>query len=109
MMRSHRSWRSAARHNQTRIDVSGCFFCVALSFVFFFFFFQAEDGIRFHCVTGVQTCALPIWGVSVCRAGRIITKAIIQITYAEKFLPELPELMRGELPTTRSDPRKSRG
>src|SRR5438034_3890 len=27
----------------------------------FFFFFQAEDGIRVHCVTGVQTCALPIW------------------------------------------------
>src|SRR5260221_9913491 len=24
------------------------------------FFFQAEDGIRDHCVTGVQTCALPI-------------------------------------------------
>src|SRR5260221_13412287 len=23
-------------------------------------FFQAEDGIRYHCVTGVQTCALPI-------------------------------------------------
>src|SRR5260221_1724796 len=22
------------------------------------FFFQAEDGIRDHCVTGVQTCAL---------------------------------------------------
>src|SRR5260221_12246905 len=27
-----------------------------------FFFFQAEDGIRDHCVTGVQTCALPILG-----------------------------------------------
>src|SRR5438034_10739525 len=27
---------------------------------FGFFFFQAEDGIRDHCVTGVQTCALPI-------------------------------------------------
>src|SRR5215211_8240898 len=27
----------------------------------FFFFFQAEDGIRVHCVTGVQTCALPIF------------------------------------------------
>src|SRR5438034_5940664 len=27
----------------------------------YFFFFQAEDGIRDHCVTGVQTCALPIW------------------------------------------------
>src|SRR2546427_8953635 len=26
----------------------------------FFFFFQAEDGIRFLTVTGVQTCALPI-------------------------------------------------
>src|SRR5688500_20216136 len=27
-----------------------------------FFFFQAEDGIRDYKVTGVQTCALPIWG-----------------------------------------------
>src|SRR3989441_10728449 len=26
------------------------------------FFFQAEDGIRDKLVTGVQTCALPIWG-----------------------------------------------
>src|SRR5256885_3984399 len=26
-----------------------------------FFFFQAEDGIRDYKVTGVQTCALPIW------------------------------------------------
>src|SRR5260370_26200233 len=26
----------------------------------FFFFFQAEDGIRDSSVTGVQTCALPI-------------------------------------------------
>src|SRR5437763_14045077 len=30
----------------------------------FFFFFQAEDGIRDTSVTGVQTCALPI-----CAAG----------------------------------------
>src|SRR5712672_1529235 len=28
---------------------------------FFVFFFQAEDGIRDKLVTGVQTCALPIW------------------------------------------------
>src|SRR6266496_4903532 len=28
--------------------------------LFFFFFFQAEDGIRDLYVTGVQTCALPI-------------------------------------------------
>ena len=31
-----------------------------VSTVMVFFFFQAEDGIRDHCVTGVQTCALPI-------------------------------------------------
>src|SRR5690625_7569690 len=30
-------------------------------FVILFFFFQAEDGIRDGHVTGVQTCALPIW------------------------------------------------
>src|SRR5258706_5851879 len=29
-------------------------------FICFFFFFQAEDGIRDWSVTGVQTCALPI-------------------------------------------------
>ena len=29
----------------------------------YFFFFQAEDGIRDYDVTGVQTCALPIWKV----------------------------------------------
>src|SRR5207253_7818611 len=27
------------------------------------FFFQAEDGIRDGHVTGVQTCALPIWAL----------------------------------------------
>src|SRR5438067_4375006 len=31
---------------------------------FFFFFFQAEDGIRDRNVTGVQTCALPIYLVN---------------------------------------------
>src|SRR5256884_1234190 len=29
--------------------------------MFLFFFFQAEDGIRDVAVTGVQTCALPIY------------------------------------------------
>src|SRR5215211_8384332 len=36
----------------------------------FFFFFQAEDGIRDHCVTGVQTCALPIY-----RLGDLVDRA----------------------------------
>src|SRR6266516_5506186 len=30
-------------------------------YLIFLFFFQAEDGIRDRTVTGVQTCALPIW------------------------------------------------
>src|SRR5256885_13272088 len=33
--------------------------------MFFFFFFQAEDGIRDYKVTGVQTCALPIFSATV--------------------------------------------
>src|SRR6266576_5539024 len=37
------------------------FFFIKLSDLYFFFFFsQAEDGIRDLYVTGVQTCALPI-------------------------------------------------
>src|SRR5438270_8723742 len=38
-----------------------CLFFFFVVFFFFFFFFQAEDGIRDLTVTGVQTCALPIW------------------------------------------------
>src|SRR3989440_1228563 len=30
----------------------------------YFFFFQAEDGIRDLIVTGVQTCALPIFSIA---------------------------------------------
>src|SRR2546430_10754682 len=47
-------------------------FCICIFLIFknslfyscmilFFFFFQAEDGIRDLTVTGVQTCALPIY------------------------------------------------
>src|SRR2546422_7153658 len=37
-------------------------YCVDVEGEFcFFFFFQAEDGIRDVAVTGVQTCALPIF------------------------------------------------
>src|SRR5690349_23216673 len=34
-----------------------------------FFFFQAEDGIRDLYVTGVQTCALPIYRAVLCLLG----------------------------------------
>src|SRR2546430_13637217 len=36
-------------------------FYTTLFVVYFVFFFQAEDGIRDLTVTGVQTCALPIF------------------------------------------------
>src|SRR5882762_6066626 len=40
----------------------------------YFFFFQAEDGIRDSSVTGVQTCALPIYAeVSKVREPRNVT------------------------------------
>src|SRR5438034_5593604 len=41
------------------------------------FFFQAEDGIRVHCVTGVQTCALPISSCRQClyRARQLALRA----------------------------------
>ena len=49
-------------------DVAFCFFLFVFFFFFYFFcfcffFFQAEDGIRDTSVTGVQTCALPIFAV----------------------------------------------
>src|SRR5437773_3778026 len=40
--------------------------------MFFFFFFQAEDGIRDRDVTGVQTCALPIL------TGDVVTERVFE-------------------------------
>src|SRR2546422_5555529 len=40
----------------------------------FFFFFQAEDGIRDVAVTGVQTCALPISSSTSVAAARSISR-----------------------------------
>src|SRR5690348_17454378 len=42
----------------------GFFFFFSIYFYFVFFFFQAEDGIRDGRVTGVQTCALPIYSTA---------------------------------------------
>src|SRR5437868_11016389 len=44
------------------------FLVLSLCVFYFFFFFQAEDGIRDRNVTGVQTCALPILQASRTRA-----------------------------------------
>ena len=42
------------------------FFFFFFFLFFIFFFFQAEDGIRDYKVTGVQTCALPIYADEFC-------------------------------------------
>src|SRR5438105_14464163 len=39
------------------------------------FFFQAEDGIRVPLVTGVQTCALPIWAWRKAAAAVVVSTA----------------------------------
>src|SRR5690606_40506125 len=46
-----------------------------------FFFFQAEDGIRDFHVTGVQTCALPIFLNIAARPG------LVACMYRRGFLP----------------------
>src|SRR3712207_4342535 len=44
---------------------------------YFFFFFQAEDGIRDIGVTGVQTCALPIFGFTVIGALKLASAFLL--------------------------------
>src|SRR2546422_8087626 len=46
---------------------------LSICFIVFFFFFQAEDGIRDVAVTGVQTCALPIS----CETAVMMTRSIV--------------------------------
>src|SRR2546426_6260440 len=64
----------------------------------FYFFFQAEDGIRDYKVTGVQTCALPIFEVD----GRLIGEIG---TYAEPGRIMLPGLFFLSIALFRPDDR----
>src|SRR5687767_15175665 len=61
------------------------FFFLLLYFLYFFFFFQAEDGIRDKLVTGVQTCALPIF-----RASRSTTGVVSGRAYPGRHTSFLP-------------------
>src|SRR5690554_7791978 len=56
-------------------------------FYIFFFFFQAEDGIRDADVTGVQTCALPILGIMSMAVGTVLGAL-------GNFSIQLPEVWR---------------
>src|SRR5205809_3298271 len=72
-------------------------------FIFLFFFFQAEDGIRDVAVTGVQTCALPIFG-HLYMAG-IVPGVILSLMFAVAIV--LYAVARPEAAPRRSEDRGS--
>src|SRR2546430_3943437 len=49
------------------------------------FFFQAEDGIRDLTVTGVQTCALPIYVASMPHCIRVIASSLQKLSEKRRF------------------------
>src|SRR6266581_4713534 len=51
------------------------------------FFFQAEDGIRDGRVTGVQTCALPIWNTAATAASAASESNIRPYAVAYSVMP----------------------
>src|SRR6266545_5156397 len=67
-----------------------------------FFFFQAEDGIRYKLVTGVQTCALPISGRRLVEPDLLVLDEPttgVDLAAQESFAALLEEL-HGELGAT---------
>src|SRR4051794_41860935 len=66
--------------------------------MFFFFFFQAEDGIRDGRVTGVQTCALPIF------RSRPVAARLQDLP---RRLPDLPRPQPAVVPQPRRGRRRS--
>src|SRR5476649_3009048 len=60
MVRTAASRSAAVRSGVLAFATSSLCLRVILPTLLVLVFFQAEDGIRDHCVTGVQTCALPI-------------------------------------------------
>src|SRR5262249_56192822 len=66
------------------------------------FFFQAEDGIRDWSVTGVQTCALPIFNNRLPASGAISVKppSDASTIRRKRLLRRTGERSDGALPTT---------
>src|SRR3989440_3709951 len=58
------------------------FFLITIVSCIFFFFFQAEDGIRDLIVTGVQTCALPIYDQSRAELERRVNFLLLNVQAA---------------------------
>src|SRR5690606_40886263 len=60
----------------------------------FFFFFQAEDGIRVFHVTGVQTCALPIWAMEAAGlADPGLRERLLALYWDLQAYPEVPAML----------------
>src|SRR5690625_6315077 len=70
-------------------------------YIFVIFFFQAEDGIRDGHVTGVQTCALPIYLKSptlnklaeLCEVMEIHPLTLLTLAYAGDSTHETDQLL----------------
>src|SRR5699024_11962094 len=69
-----------------------------------YFFFQAEDGIRDRNVTGVQTCALPIYQKPspesdpyVAIGDKVEEESIVCIVEAMKLFNEIEAELNGEI------------
>src|SRR5699024_12009176 len=78
-----------------------------LSFFVFIFFFQAEDGIRDRNVTGVQTCALPIYPILPVSYGLFQGLHLFCLTWHSIAIPPLvsdsAEAVKMLLPVIRFD------
>src|SRR6266508_6473298 len=62
---------------------------------FLFFFFQAEDGIRDGHVTGVQTCALPIFLRRFAEQGRTVLVASHMLAEVAQTVDQVVIINRG--------------
>src|SRR5688572_32664744 len=82
----------------------GYLHCVFL----FFFFFQAEDGIRDLTVTGVQTCALPIlqWDLDHDPSGAALPRRALQLGLRGRTLEEYAESALLRIDDIRSEERR---
>src|SRR5437867_9599466 len=73
-----------------------------------FFFFQAEDGIRDRTVTGVQTCALPIYKKFLRKIFAFIARRVHSQEDAEDLTQEFfVKVLKGNL-LRRADPERGR-
>src|SRR5713226_10165972 len=76
-----------------------CFFYAScFSSLVLFFFFQAEDGIRDGRVTGVQTCALPIWPTGWIQTGRCHSSSMT-VGGPNRAFPRDPSMPLRRVPT----------